>query len=180
MEKAKLVLPNAQYKKSFLAALKEFNNDTMQQDEPQYGGIAADFTGFVKALKDRAKGKNLPKGYVPDTQFWLVMGNNYLGRVSIRHKLSPALKARGGHIGYAIRPSERNKGYGSLILKLALPKALKLGIEKALITCAVGNEYSRKIIEKNGGVLIKNDKVAEPGSLRFWVPTGKIGKSSNK
>ena len=180
MVKVKLVLPNTLYKKSYLEALKEFNKDTMQQDEPQYEDIATDFPGFVKTLKDRAKGKNLPPGYVPDTQLWLVLGNKYLGRVSIRHKLTPTLKARGGHIGYAIRPSARNKGYGSLILKLALPKAFKLGIEKALLTCNADNEYSRKIIEKNGGVLIKNDKIVESGSLRFWVPTGKIGKSSNK
>lgn len=167
--RVRLVRPNVKYKKSFMEALGEFKSDKMFNSESEHTASLVDFESFVGRLLKNAKGKDLPKGYVPDSHFWLVRGNKYLGRVSIRHKLIPALKKRGGHIGYAVRPSERNKGYGSLILKLALKKARLLGIKKALLTCDKTNEYSRKIIEKNGGVLIKNDKIVEPGSLRFWI-----------
>ena len=41
----------------------------------------------------------------------------------------------GGHIGDGIRPSERRKRYGTLIIKLALLECKKLGINNVLITC---------------------------------------------
>ena len=40
--------------------------------------------------------------------------------VNIRHYLNEELSKFGGHIGYSIRPTERNKGYAHEQLKLAL------------------------------------------------------------
>lgn len=44
----------------------------------------------------------------------------------------------------------------------------ELGIERALVTCDVDNVASRRVVEKNGGVLEDEYR----GKLRFWVPTG--------
>ena len=44
-------------------------------------------------------------------------------KISIRHRLTDDLKRYGGHIGYDVRYSEWNKGYGTLMLRLALEKA---------------------------------------------------------
>ena len=76
-----------------------------------------------------------------------------------------------GHIGYDIRPSKRKQGYGSKILELALPKAKELDIERVLLTCDETNTGSRRIIEKNGGVLENQVKNPETGvdKLRFWI-----------
>ena len=49
-------------------------------------------------------------------------------------------------------PSERKKGYGTLILKLALKKAREIGLKKVLLTCSDTNVGSRKIIEACGGI----------------------------
>ncbi|MBR3718443.1 MAG: GNAT family N-acetyltransferase, partial [Firmicutes bacterium] len=65
-------------------------------------------------------GEDLPAGYVPATTLWLVEGDRFIGRVNIRHRLSPGLLRFGGHIGYTIRPSEQGKGYGKLQLAMAL------------------------------------------------------------
>jgi len=172
----RLIRPSLQYRKSFLTALWEFDKDKSWNMEPKYKEAAKDPDKFIKRLLGFAKGKDLPPTYVPDTFYWLVEGNKYIGRVDIRHYLTPALRRKGGNIGYAIRPTQRGKGFGNLILKLVLPKAAKLGIKRALLTVDSKNTTSRKIIEKHGGKLIKHDKVAEPGFLRFWVPTGKIAK----
>jgi predicted acetyltransferase len=51
-------------------------------------------------------------GWVPQTTLWWVDGTEYLGRVGIRHRLTPALRERGGHIGYDIRPTARRRGPG--------------------------------------------------------------------
>ncbi|WP_143805101.1 GNAT family N-acetyltransferase, partial [Oenococcus oeni] len=60
----------------------------------------------------------------------------------------------GGNIGYDIAPAYRKKGYGSLILKLALIKAREMNLQKAIVTCEVDNIASKKIIEKNKGIFI--------------------------
>ena len=67
------------------------------------------------------------------------------------------LKQYGGHIGYGIRFSEWNKGYGTLMLRLALEKAKALGITSALITCNDDNYGSAKVMENNGFML--QDKI---------------------
>jgi predicted acetyltransferase len=93
--------------------------------------------------------------------------DHVVGRISLRHALTPWLLEVGGHIGYAVRPSARGRGYATRALALMLPVAAAHGIDPVLITCDDTNVASRKVIEANGGVLEDNRN----GKLRFWVPT---------
>lgn len=172
-----LILPSVEYKASYIAAVKEFH---AKQDGPpmarHYVGLSvpeleADFENYVEKKKSESHGENLPEGWVPATTYWLIDNGEYIGGVAIRHELNENLKKFGGHIGYDIRPSQRGKGYGSKILELALPKAKELGITKVLVTCDATNIGSRKIIEKNGGVLENQVPNPETGvdKLRFWI-----------
>lgn len=43
-----------------------------------------------------------------------------------------------GHVGYGIRLSERQKGYGTRLLAQSLEKLKELGTKKALIVCDEG------------------------------------------
>lgn len=81
----------------------------------------------------------------------------FLGVIDIRHRLNDSLLRYGGHIGYAVRLGEWNKGYGTLMLSLALPHARALGITRCLITCDDDNPGSARVMEKNGFTLC--DKV---------------------
>ena len=139
--------------------------------EFSYEEFGADFPAYIAKMNDMTEGKNLPPGYVPQTTYWFVDGGKFVGSVSIRHRLNEKLLQTGGHIGYDIRPSERSKGYGTAILKMALPKARELGITNVLLTCNEANIGSRKIIEANGGIL--ENKVSNPeggpDKLRFWI-----------
>lgn len=129
------------------------------------------FPEFVKRIQLQAKGKYLKPGFVNQTVLWLVSGNKFLGEVNIRHRLTDHLKKIGGHIGYYVRPDERQKGYGKLLLKLALKKAKALGIRNVVVTCDITNLGSKKIIEANGGKL--EAKVSQgkglPKKLRFKI-----------
>ncbi|MGM0495909.1 MAG: GNAT family N-acetyltransferase, partial [Bacillota bacterium] len=75
-----------------------------------------------------------------------------VGIIDIRHHL-PKEWYTAGHIGYSVRPSERNKGYATLALRKALQITKKLEINPILITCSKSNIISNKVIIKNGGVL---------------------------
>lgn len=104
---------------------------------------------------------------MPCTTLWYVDGQTYVGRLAIRHRLTPRLLEAGGHIGFDVRPSARRRGHATAMLRSALPVALELGIDSALLTCDIDNVASRRVIEANGGELEDERR----GRLRFWVPT---------
>jgi len=165
-EAATLEHPSTKHKDGYLAALEEF------QTEGRYLNISKkeleeDFSTFIDQIPAMRKELN----GVPETEFWLIHGGEYIGRISIRHELNEELLLRGGHIGYAIRPSQRKNGYGKKALELGLIEAKKLGFDKVLVTCDSTNTASRKIIEGHAGVL-ENEVEGEPGKptkLRFWI-----------
>lgn len=111
-------------------------------------------------------------GKVPDSVFFLLDldRNILLGAVNIRHYLNEYLLKFGGHIGDGIRPSERGKGYGTEIVRLALIECKKLGIDKVLMVCNKTNTASAKTIIKNGGIL-ENEFTDEDGDInqRYWI-----------
>jgi predicted acetyltransferase len=130
--------------------------------------IEPDVRAYVERLKAEAL-EETPRrpGWVPCTTLWWAEGDEYLGRIAIRHRLTPALTEVGRHIGYDVRRSARRQGHATAMLRAALPVARRLGIDRALITCDVDNLASRKVIEHNGGVLV--DELN--GKLRYWVRT---------
>lgn len=173
-----LVPPSTQYQASYLSALDEYlaekpvaaHYTTLDPDR-----IRKNFQEYVAGLLDEANGVGLPPGHVPHTEFWLVEGDEFLGRLDIRHELNDYLHHAGGHIGYDLRPSARGKGYGKLILKLGLEKAKELGIENALVTCDLNNLPSKKVIEANGGVLedVRAMGSGQADKARYWIDTTK-------
>ena len=66
-----------------------------------------------------------------------------------------ALYSNFGNIGYGIRPSERNKGYGTLLLELLLEKCRELGMKEVSVSCLEKNIASKRVIEKNNGYFEK-------------------------
>lgn len=61
-----------------------------------------------------------------------------------------------GHIGYSIRPLERNKGYEKIQLFLALEELKKHNIKMCQMSCDSNNEASRNVILSLGGIFEKN------------------------
>ena len=127
-----------------------------------------DFDYYLEHLEIKTE----TNGRVPDSVFFLLDNDRdrLLGAVNIRHYLSDALLKEGGHIGDGIRPSERRRGYGTEIVRLALIECRKLGITKVLMTCDKDNVASAKTIIKNGGVL-ENEFVNSEGNVeqRYWI-----------
>ena len=53
------------------------------------------------------------------------------------------------------------------MLAQALEVCQQLGLRQVLVTCAVDNLGSRRVIEANGGV---PDRIVD-GEARYWLPT---------
>jgi len=105
-----------------------------------------------------SRGEGLQDWMVPQSIFWLYVDDRPVGIGKVRHYLTESLRIEGGHIGYAIRSTERNKGYGTVLLKMLLNEAKKLGIERALLTIRLHNYASLKVAVKNNGVIEKMDR----------------------
>jgi predicted acetyltransferase len=165
-----LVEPSEPWESAFLAFLREFAD--AGEEISEYSRRAEDsFSEFLARVRDWARGVNLPEHYVPESVYWLVSDEGeILGQINIRHRLTPALEDFGGHVGYQIRPSQRGKGYGTMMLGLALDEARRLGLTRVLITCDPDNIASVRVIEKNGGALASRS-VADTGRLtsRYWI-----------
>jgi len=165
-----LLAPDPVVRASYLEALGEYRAEGMLGDPepgllahpPLFERYVAEILAGGDALRPRSADR------VPYTMRWWTDGTTYLGRLSIRHRLTASLEAVGGHVSYDVRPSRRREGHATAMLAAALPVAAGLGLEALLITCEETNVASRRVIEHNGGVAV------EPAGteLRYWVPTG--------
>lgn len=91
--------------------------------------------------------------------------------INIRLTLNERLKECGGHIGYGIRPTERQKGYNKINLYLALLRCQELGIKNVYLDCDINNLASYKTIEALGGIRIKEyeSKYHEGKAYRYII-----------
>ena len=124
---------------------------------PAYGKTYSDYLEWLKKAAEGAEHVEIVDGWkVPETLFWLYDGGRPVGFGKIRHLLTDTLRTAGGSIGYAIRPSERGKGYGNRIVELLVSEARKMGVE-ILLTVHTGNEASLKAALNAGGRIAKTE-----------------------
>ena len=169
-----LVLPSARLQKSFIAAMEEFADEGRCGDDSMIGKDMERFgakwhtpKGFAALLAKLEDVRYTPphKNFVCSTTWWWAEGDEFIGRIAVRHELNERLLESGGHIGYDVRRSRRQEGHATRMLAAVLPEARKLGIRDILITCTPANVASRRVIEANGGVL--EDQRGD--LLRFWI-----------
>ena len=88
-----------------------------------------------------------------------------------KFELTEFLLNYGGHIGYATRPSERNRGLASQMLKQGLELAKEFGFDRILCVCDNDNYASEKVILKNGGTFENElyDPYEDVTVKRFWI-----------
>ena len=124
---------------------------------------------FLEEIKN-----NNNENLCPGIQYFLIRKNDnkIVGLINIRYNLNDWMMKYGGHIGYSIRPTERNKGYSKINLYLALEKCQKLGLKEILITADDDNIASYKTIETFGGELknkIKNKETNNIPIRRYFI-----------
>ena len=125
---------------------------------------------YVARVERQRLGRDIAPGRVPSTFLVAEVGGDIVGRVSIRHELNDRLAAVGGHIGYAVRPAYRRRGYAKSMLRQSLELAKGLELRRVLITCDDDNVASARLIESCGGLL--EDVITPDGSpptRRYWI-----------
>lgn len=119
-----------------------------------HGQSSEEYHAWLIRQEKAARSTGIVDGWkVPQSTYWLYADGKPVGQGKIRHFLTDALREAGGNIGYAIRPSERSKGYGAILLRRLMREAAGMGIGRALITIRNGNLPSIRVAEKCGGQL---------------------------
>ena len=162
----KLIEPDIQYLPSYTEAFDQYAALGIST----YGMTDPGSCDIFEKYENYRLERNLKPDRVGSDYYWLVDDERdyFIGEVAIRHRLNDALNLRGGHIGYVIRYNEWGKGYGTLMLKLALEKAGERGLEKVLITCNDSNTASARVMEKNGCILENVIDVEGRPVRRYW------------
>lgn len=160
-----LVWPAREHLTSYVAALRSgWSADNVRgavAAAEELERIAADDGAFLAGMVDReARGGpvTLPDGTsasrIPGFRRWLWDGE-FCGVIGLRWQpgtedLPPHCL---GHIGYAVVPAKRNRGYATQALRETLPLARAEGLRFVELTTDPENVASRRTIEANGGVL---------------------------
>lgn len=129
---------------------------------------AMEYTDWLKKIQRNASEGDEQWG---KSLLYLCFDNDKLiGLLSIRYELSEKLTEIYGDIGYGVRPSKRNKGYATTMLRYALSVCKEKGKDKAVLGCYKDNVASAKTIQKNGGVLMKeNDNYTEGKISQYYL-----------
>ena len=136
---------------------------------------AIDATWFArtKPWYDK-KEQGLIEGQARSFHYWAVERDRFIGEFQCRLDFTEKVLNDIGSIGYAVRPSEWGRGYGTSILLQGLLIARSLGMEKVLFTVNEENGPSIHIIEKLGGALSDtvdayNDAEGQHRLRRYWI-----------
>lgn len=157
--------PTAADKGLVLEMMAEFDQSHSAHDGGFWDKDDFNYDDWLLINFETEIGVNLPEGWVPSIQLVAFEEDRAIGFLSLRLMLNDYLYHQGGHIGYSVRPSERGKGYATLMLAKGLQLAGTKNLSKVLVTCSEKNPASRSVILKNGGIL---DDV-RAGIERYWV-----------
>lgn len=162
----RLRLPQIDDEADVVAAQEELGADDFMFAFRQPGQT---FAEFVQLVNDHRRGRNLEPDWVESTWLLADVDGAVVGRSSIRFELNDLLRVEGGHIGYAVRPAHRRRGYATEILRQSLIVARAGGVGRALVTCDDDNVGSATVIEANGGVLEDIIDVDGVPLRRYWI-----------
>ncbi len=179
-----LVRPGAEYLSGYIDALERgWSPDNLRPEaaQEQLARIADDPARFLSEQIDReAKGPRviLPDGRevprLPGYTLWIWDGE-FCGSINFRWQpgtteLPPHCL---GHIGYAVVPWKRGRGYATRALKLLLAEAKDEGLAYVEIVTDTDNFASQRVVEANGGRLIerfrKGKEFGEVEGLRYRI-----------
>ncbi|MBR6345022.1 MAG: GNAT family N-acetyltransferase [Lachnospiraceae bacterium] len=157
-EGMRFVFPTIDYKDKAI----EYINEFYEYDSEINGSGSLDrflkestYERWLEKLVYAMDIANMQENKVPDLTYFYVRESDdrIVGMINIRLALNDFLRKEGGHIGYAVRPTERRKGFGTEMLAEGIKVCERIGIHEVLVSCDKENIASSGVIKNCGGVL---------------------------
>ena len=161
MEKFYLEKPSIERKNDALEYIKEIlaNNKSDTDGTNKLKHYIDNYEEWIVKIENDEKIVPSEESVPSKTYFFIRESDNkIIGMTHIRLTLNKMLADIGGHIGYNIRPSERQKGYNKIQLYLALIECQKNGLDIIMLDCLKDNLGSSKTIISLGGFLVKEEE----------------------
>ena len=161
MEKFYLEKPSIERKNDALEYIKEIlaNNKSDTDGTNKLKHYIYNYEEWIMKIENDEKIVPSEESVPSKTYFFIRESDNkIIGMTHIRLTLNKMLADIGGHIGYNIRPSERQKGYNKIQLYLALIECQKNGLDIIMLDCLKDNLGSSKTIISLGGFLVKEEE----------------------
>jgi len=172
MNELTLVKPNTAYSEQIWEYRAEFLDVGDSLDGCAGLETAKNVNEWLSNIKKNSREATVAEGLVPATTYIAIrnVDNKVVGIIDIRHRLNDFLLNSGGHIGYSVRPTERQKGYAKAMVHQALEYCSDtLELSKVLITCNKENIASAKTILANGGNLENEVPEGDKITQRYWI-----------
>jgi len=155
----RLVAPDREHLPSYAAALAAGWSPNNLRDVSGEQ-LAADPDGFLAEFTRRGGTVTLPDGREVPKLPWMVRwmwDGDFAGSINFRWQPGTGdLPAHVlGHIGYAVVPWKRRRGYATAALGMMLEEARRVGLPYVEVTADMDNTVSRRTIEKNGGRFVE-------------------------
>ena len=173
-----LVEPSLDYLTSYAAALATgwSPNNVTNVSAEQLAAIREGPAAFIADLLRQGGTITLPDDtVVPKLPFiarWMWDGD-FCGSIQLRWQAdTDALPPLLGHIGYAVVPWKRGRGYATEALRQTLNRARSIGLRRLEITTDPDNFTSQRVIERNGGRFVEtfvNEHFGPKPHLRYVV-----------
>lgn len=174
MDNIKLIEPTMEYEKDIWQFRQEI---LLSNDKDKFAGCGnlrqcQSTKEWIDTINLYKTAQTCPKDKVPSSIYLAIRerDNKIVGIIDLRYHINhPILGTWGGHMGYYVRFTERNKGFAKEMVRQNLKNCKNLHIRKVLITCDIDNIASKKTILANGGVFEKNIEVDGCIIQRYWI-----------
>ena len=152
-----LAIPNESHEKAYTEMMDRWEKIETKINPSLLGRYSekekrnVSYSKWLEWWKDQHTTGSMLSTKVPCTLYFLMNNSGeILGSIEINHA-----NTHRGHLHAGIAPWNRNKGYGSVMLKLALDKCRKMQFSRVEICPYKNNIGAIKTIVNNGGILIE-------------------------
>ena len=145
-------LPELNDKDMLMAYVSEHRANGENSISASVGMLSGEYADWVETMHRNASLGNEEWGR--SLMYLCLDDDRLIGLLSIRYELPDSLRKKLGDIGYGVRPSERNKGYATEMLRYALSVCRQKGMDRVILGCYKDNLASAATIKKNKGTLL--------------------------